>query len=275
MTPPASGRVVARSGSAWTSGVPNREGREPNAGRCPKTYRPSVDELAAKVGVHPRILPRWLRAATTVRAVDAKDDNDRQPPRDTGRVARRPQDWPAEEKVRAIRAATGLSGSELGALLRREGLHDADLTNGASRSTRRRWRRCLTSASAALTRSGSVRWRATSSARKRAVAEAAALLVLSKNRVRSAGTRAATRRGASTNHARCVRGCRLLRSASRPGLQARGGVVAHAATLARTWPRSRARSATRTAQRAAARSVLLPASISTWSSAVSHMQRVP
>ena len=38
-----------------------------------------------------------------------------------------PKRWTAEEKLRVVKAAAGLEGSALGELLRREGLHEADL----------------------------------------------------------------------------------------------------------------------------------------------------
>lgn len=41
---------------------------------------------------------------------------------------RRPQDWTPEERLRAVQEANALSDQELGEFLRREGLHEADLT---------------------------------------------------------------------------------------------------------------------------------------------------
>jgi transposase-like protein len=40
---------------------------------------------------------------------------------------RRPEDRPAQEKLRIVLAAHGLADEELGAFLRREGVHEADL----------------------------------------------------------------------------------------------------------------------------------------------------
>jgi transposase-like protein len=50
------------------------------------------------------------------------DDKDQR-----SRPQRRPQDFSAEEKLRIVQRATNLPEDELGAFLRREGLHEADL----------------------------------------------------------------------------------------------------------------------------------------------------
>ncbi len=91
---------------------------------------------------------------------------------------RRPEDWSAEEKLTAVWTASALSGSELGAFLREQGLHEAHLHE---------WRN---QAHQALERGGSradgrlkkeVKRLGREVARKdRALAEATALLVLSK-----------------------------------------------------------------------------------------------
>ena len=43
------------------------------------------------------------------------------------RVSKRPEDWTAEEKLKVVAEAVGLDDTELGVLLRREGLHEAQL----------------------------------------------------------------------------------------------------------------------------------------------------
>lgn len=92
---------------------------------------------------------------------------------------RRPGEWKPEEKLRVLGQAEGLVGDALGELLRREGLHEADLAE---------WRR------AALGALGPSSKPASSSAearrmrelerelrrKDRALAETAALLVLKK-----------------------------------------------------------------------------------------------
>ena len=100
-------------------------------------------------------------------------------------VARRPQDWSADEKLEAVIHASTLTEEELGAFLREKGLHEADLVA---------WRKTvLTASRAALSgkRPGKGR-KQTKEARRirelekeldrkeKALAEAAALLVLKK-----------------------------------------------------------------------------------------------
>ncbi len=72
----------------------------------------SANAMAAEVGVSQATLSRWLLAARTVH--------------DMTRPAHKK--WTGPEKLRVVREAHGLSGSALGALLRREGLHEAQVT---------------------------------------------------------------------------------------------------------------------------------------------------
>lgn len=137
---------------------------------------PSVYELAAKVGVHQTTLSRWLREATTVRrTMSDEQQNGGRPPR-----ARRPEDLSPADKLRILREAARREGHELGAFLRREGVHEADLE---------RWR--STADEAALAALAGRRQRSAEQKRLRkleselrrkdkALAEAAALLVLEK-----------------------------------------------------------------------------------------------
>ena len=78
------------------------------------------------MGVAPSTLSRWLRETTTLSRVATKDDEDSRPT-PPSRRARRPQDWTPEEKLQAVRESALLTGDELGAFLRREGVHEADL----------------------------------------------------------------------------------------------------------------------------------------------------
>jgi transposase-like protein len=93
---------------------------------------------------------------------------------------RRPGDFSPEEKLKVVRDAAGLEGTELGALLRREGIHEADLAL---------WRQ--NADQGALAALGGRRQRTAEQKRLRkleselkrkdkALAEAAAILVLSK-----------------------------------------------------------------------------------------------
>lgn len=140
-------------------------------------HAPSVLELSAKTGVHQTTLSRWRRDGATVRKAmtQGQDDTDqrtRPPPR--------PQDFSAEEKLRIVQQASTLQEVELGAFLRREGLHEPDLSE---------WREQVNDA--ALAALGGKRQRTSEQKRVRklesellrkdkALAEAAALLVLAR-----------------------------------------------------------------------------------------------
>jgi len=83
----------------------------------------SANALAKEVGVQQPTLSRWLREAATVSAVSKKKSRSA-----TSSSGRRPGDWSAEEKYRVVMDAAGVADAELGAFLRREGLHEDDLT---------------------------------------------------------------------------------------------------------------------------------------------------
>lgn len=95
-------------------------------------------------------------------------------------VPRRPQDWTAEEKLAAVIEAVSVPEEELGAFLRRKGLHESQL---------REWRKTVLSglekprarASKDTAQSRRIRELERELRRKdKALAEAAALLVLQK-----------------------------------------------------------------------------------------------
>lgn len=142
-------------------------------------HGPTATELAREVGVHQTTLSRWLRQAGRVaegRSVLLLADHPRRtmPPK-------RPQDWTAEEKLNVVIEAATVPEEELGAFLRRQGLHEAQLTQ---------WRQAVLSglekpaARTAKKRSPEarrVRELERELARKdKALAEAAAILVLKK-----------------------------------------------------------------------------------------------
>jgi transposase-like protein len=80
----------------------------------------SANQLAREVGVSQGTLSRWLQ--------QSKGRMDRVklgPPPE--RSARRPEDWSAEERLRVVMEASRLRDEELGAFLRREGIHEATL----------------------------------------------------------------------------------------------------------------------------------------------------
>ena len=76
----------------------------------------SANALAQEVGIGQTMLSRWLRESRTVEPM---------------RTSKKKQ-WTGAEKLRVVLEARGLSETELGALLRREGLHESDLTGVAS-----------------------------------------------------------------------------------------------------------------------------------------------
>ena len=125
----------------------------------------SANALAKEVGVHQPLLSRWLRESRNVESMGAS----------------KKRKWTGAEKLRVVLAARGLSETELGTLLRREGVHEAELTA---------WQ---AAAEAALTDMGRRGARSTDAQRIQelerelrrkdaALAETAALLVL-KNKV--------------------------------------------------------------------------------------------
>ena len=72
----------------------------------------SAHALAQEVGVAQESLSRWLRQARNVGPM-------------THSTKKKP--WTGAEKLRVVIAAQGLSETALGALLRREGLHEPEL----------------------------------------------------------------------------------------------------------------------------------------------------
>ena len=82
--------------------------------------RISATALSKEVGVSQATLSRWLRQASTVAAMGGG-----QRKREGG--AKSPRQWTAEEKLRVLNEAGKLSEDELGAFLRKEGLHTAQL----------------------------------------------------------------------------------------------------------------------------------------------------
>jgi len=130
---------------------------------------PSATALSQEVGVGQTTLSRWLREAGTDRI-----------PVMNKPMKKRPRDWSAEEKMAAVVEASSVSEEQLGAFLRRKGLHQAQLEE---------WRGTILSALG-----GEQKRKAKSSSQARqlrelekelrrkdkALAEAAALLILKK-----------------------------------------------------------------------------------------------
>jgi transposase len=133
----------------------------------------TATELSQEVRVHQATLSRWLRQASTLRTME----RDKPPAPPAGAKVRT-----AEEKLRLVMAAASCTPEELGALVRREGLHEADLAA---------WREAMTAALAegkpepgagkVALHSKRIRHLERELHRKdKALAEAAALLVLQK-----------------------------------------------------------------------------------------------
>ncbi len=129
--------------------------------------------LSKEVGVSQSQLSRWLRTAHTVVRMTKDRPSDRVV--QTSGNARS-----AAEKIRIVMAAAALGPAELGALLRREGVHEADIEQ---------WREAMTSALDGATTKPSSRGADSKRIKElerelrrkdKALAETAALLVLQK-----------------------------------------------------------------------------------------------
>lgn len=134
----------------------------------------SANALALEVGVSQNSLSRWLREA---RSLQGMSETSKGPRKVRERSKKK---WSGAEKLRIVMEASALTGSDLGALLRREGVHEAEL---------REWR---AAAEAALQEASRSKAKPSNELRRikelereldrkeRALAEAAALLVLKK-----------------------------------------------------------------------------------------------
>jgi len=79
----------------------------------------SAIRLSKEVGVSQSALSHWLKVARTVEPMTKE--------RPTDRVVQAGSTRSAEEKLRLVMAAAALGPGELGAFLRREGVHEAEL----------------------------------------------------------------------------------------------------------------------------------------------------
>jgi transposase-like protein len=77
----------------------------------------SASALSKQVDVPQPTLSQWLRAALERGATPPSAEKKQE-------AAAAPKRWTAEEKLRVLAAAHGVHGEPLGALLRREGLHE-------------------------------------------------------------------------------------------------------------------------------------------------------
>ncbi len=121
----------------------------------------SAHRLSNDIGVSQQSLSRWRQDALSLAYVT-----------EPKKKRRRTKTWTVDEKLRVLTAASRLSDGELGELLRREGLHEAQL---------KEWRRALEDGTAASNATKHVRALERELRRKeKALAEVAALLVLKK-----------------------------------------------------------------------------------------------
>ena len=137
----------------------------------------SANVLAQETGISQSTLSKWLRQAGRLGSVAEKSNPGEMP---SPPPQRRPQEWTAEEKLRALVDTSGLEDEALGEYLRRAGLHREQLEQ---------WR---ADAKEALEGPRSKRRRAASESKRvkelerelrkkeKALAETAALLVLRK-----------------------------------------------------------------------------------------------
>ncbi len=137
---------------------------------------PSATELSGETGVAQSTLSRWLKGAATVGPKMARRNKQKDSSSSSG-----PQDWTAEQKLALVLEAAAVPAAELGAFLRRKGVHEAQLAEwreAAMAGLRGPTKRDRKVASVEARR---VRDLERELARKeKALAEAAALLVLKK-----------------------------------------------------------------------------------------------
>lgn len=86
----------------------------------------SANALSKEVGISQGTLSRWLRDAGTVNAVATKKPKAASKKK-TKKTKPKAEDRSLQEKLRLVLEASELSEDELGAFLRREGLHRAQL----------------------------------------------------------------------------------------------------------------------------------------------------
>lgn len=71
--------------------------------------------LSKEIGIPSQTLLRWKRESGKVEGMEKE------------RIKKRPRDWSAEEKLQALNDTAKMSEEELGAYLRREGMHSVQL----------------------------------------------------------------------------------------------------------------------------------------------------
>jgi transposase len=141
----------------------------------------TATSLSSELGISQPTLSRWLRAAQGNLGSMSKTPS-APPSSSPAPKAKRAEDWSPEERLRVVVEAGQLADADLGALLRREGLHEATL---------REWRAAALEGLSPSSTKRSKQKRASDQKRvrelereirrkDRALAETAALLVLQK-----------------------------------------------------------------------------------------------
>lgn len=140
----------------------------------------SASEISRETGISPATLSRWLKAAATIEPVTTKRKRQRA---GRGRAATSEGQTPAPQparrtgadKLALVSRAAGLEGEDLGAFLRREGVHLDEL---------KQWRTLAENALSGTKRLApskeTRRLKAELARKDKALAETAALIVLKK-----------------------------------------------------------------------------------------------
>jgi transposase-like protein len=93
----------------------------------------SATTLSQETGIPQPTLSRWLRGAGTLRVVSK--DEDSPVVADASTPRKRAQDWTWQEKLRAVLETASMSDDDLGAFLRRNGLHREQLEQWRQQAT--------------------------------------------------------------------------------------------------------------------------------------------
>lgn len=136
----------------------------------------SASALSREMGVSQTVLSRWLRlAGDQVLCAPQKRSQGAMS------VSKRPKDWSPEERFRVVLEAQSLSEEELGAFLRKKGLHEAHLLEWREQMLSALAQRSPSKSSKNSSEQRQIRELQRELDRKdKALAEAAALLVLQK-----------------------------------------------------------------------------------------------
>jgi len=87
----------------------------------------SATALSKQVDVPQSTLSRWLKTTGIMPPYGFPDNGTNTPQMRAHMNAKRPEDWNPEEKLKAVLEAAALADDQLGAFLRRKGLHETHL----------------------------------------------------------------------------------------------------------------------------------------------------